>query len=274
MNKIIFTIFVALICSSIQTTKSHKDEIKIKIVHSNTFDSFVSNFGQNFNSFVVKLLQDSNFDNEPFYIKNLAFILENTNLVVARTNYVNKLVTTHTKNILEKYFSEVDLDVCESVFTKDVMDKINHIVMNTIYIENMMCSNSKFCFIEKLLQIANSIKVEMVNRTSFDNYFALNHKTLFESGNFKNIVSLFVNEYIKQYIDFMKNPTYSQFTHAIDQFFTNIDDKLDSQKSTVKPLILSLNRINKNACVYFFDVNVLTSIDEYIDEHVRKFTTI
>lgn len=273
MNKIIVTIFLCLISSTVQATKyvTHKDELKIKIVHSNSFDSFVSNFGQNFNSFLVKLLQDSNFDNEPFYIKNLAFLLENTDLVVKRTDYVTELLVTRTEDILQKYFSEIDLSVCENALTNEVKEKIINILLNCNYIEHTICNGHQFCFVEKMLQITDTVKLNVTKRSLYDYDFVSNYQTLLESKKFKTIASLLLHESIGQYAKFMTNPTYDNFIIVINDFFTNVDNKLDSQKYALDSLIFEFNTINKATCQNLFDIDTLTTIDEYITEMVGKY---
>ena len=273
MNKIIVTIFLCLISSTVQAAKcvAHKDELIIKIVHSNSFDSFVSNFGQNFNSFLVKLLQNSNFDNEPFYIKNLAFLLENTDLVVKRTNYVTELVIIRTEDIVQKYFSEIDLSACENALTNEVKEKIINILLNCNYIEHIICDGHQFCFVEKMLQITDTIKPKVIKRSLYDFDFVSNYKVLLESNKFKTIVSLLLQESIGQYAKFMTNPTYDNFIIAINDFFTNVDNKLDSQKYALNSLIFEFNTINKATCQNLFDINTLTTIDEYITEMISKY---
>ena len=273
MNKIIVTIFLCLISFTVQATKcvAHKDELKIKIVHSNSFDSFVSNFGQNFNSFLVKLLQDSNFDNEPFYIKNLAFFLENTDLVVKRTNYITELVITRTEDILQKYFSEIDLGVCENALTNEVKEKITHILLNCNHIEHTICGGYQFCFVDKMLEIADTIESNITNHSLYDYDFLSNYKTLFESDKFKTITSLLLYETTEQYVAFMTNPTYNNFILVIENYFTNIDNKLNSQKYTLDSLIYEFNTINKATCQKIFDIDTLTTIDEHIDKILGKY---
>lgn len=273
MNKIIVTILLYFICFTVQPTKcvAHKDEIKIQIVHSNSFDSFVSNFGQNFNSFLVILLRDSNFDNEPFYIKNLAFLFENTDLVVKRTDYVTEFVFTRSENILQKYFSEIDITVCENALTNEVNEKIIHILSNCNYIEHIICRGYQFCFVEKILQIVDTIKSNITNDSLYDYDFLSNYKTFLESIKFKTITSLILYEYIEQYVTFMTDPTYNNFILVIDNFFTNIDNKLDSDKHSLDSLIYDFNRINKATCQKIFDIDALTTIDDYITKIVGKY---
>jgi len=284
MNKCFAVIFLCLVSFFVQTTNAHKDEIKIKIVHSTGFDSFVSNFGHNFNSFLVKLLKNSNFDNEPFYIQNLAFLFEHTDLVVKRTNYVGELVVTRTNDIFTKYFSTIDFNVCEDVFTDEFVSLnymtghyeqiTTHILSNFAYIHHNICADLPVCFGEKILEIFDSMDPQL-SKKLFDNEILISqYVTLFKSDNFNSIMSSFLEECVTQYVKFMISPTYNNFLLVIDDLFTNIENNFESQKDTINSLIFDFNTINKAMCKQMFDIKTLTAFDEHINKYVIKIDTV
>jgi hypothetical protein len=260
-----------MLCTIFQSTtafwvgKEVADEINVKIVPSDSFESFVSNFGANFNSFLVTILKKSDFDNEPFYIKNLYFLFEQTDLVMKRTENVGSFIATHSKDIFNKYFSSIDLDIWTHVFTEEVKEKITQIFTKLYYIENRVCEGNYRCFIKYLISMPS-----FKHRTTIHNDPVNCYKKIIESNNMVRIASMLVEVSFDQYVKFVSNPTYAQLVIAIDEYFTNVDYVLKSQKAVLDAIIYDFNELNKNVFSTFFNIEYLNAIDEHLTKILNK----
>lgn len=274
INKTFICIFLIILCSSIDKINSDnsdnsKSEINVQIVNSNSFDSFVSNFGINFNSFMVKLLQEANFENEPFYIKNLAYLFENYNVVAQRTNDVIEILVINTENIITKYFANIDIKFCDNLNSKAKF-KITNISIKLKLIKNLVCLDSEICYIQEIFKIMEIInnRIKYIKKNDDDDYVS-RYNQIYKLEKIQNIGLLVHNEIIDQYELFMNDPTYDNLIIKINNFFATIDKKFNENKNFINSVVQELNSINKLMCQKILDIDTLQKIDNYL--HKKLF---
>jgi hypothetical protein len=84
------------------------------------------------------------------------------------------------------------------------------------------------------------------------------------------IASMLVEVSFDQYVKFVSNPTYAQLVIAIDEYFTNVDYVLKSQKAVLDAIIYDFNELNKNVFSTFFNIEYLNAIDEHLTKILNK----